>query len=290
MRQDAVYAIRALLRDRRFSTAVVIVLALGIGADLAVYALVSAILIRPLPYRDPDRLVRLWETNPAAGIRQSPVSDGTFSDWRRELKSFDDIEAFEPRTRDTIVQIGRDAEVVRQSGATDGFMRMLGVPPALRSGKGVRLSYFYWTRRFGRDPSVIGSKIVFEGFAQYPRTIGGVMPKTFDLPSGADLWGVITGLGDDRDYRGTYAIARLKPDVTIAQAQAELDMMSRRLAERYPAANGGWRGVIEPLKDSIVAPARAPLVLLYVSVSLLLLIAASNVAILFAVRRLGRRR
>ncbi|HEY3883771.1 MAG TPA: ABC transporter permease, partial [Vicinamibacterales bacterium] len=289
MQYDALYAIRALLRDRRFSIAVVAVLALGIGADLTVYALVSAILIRPLPFPHPDQLVRLWETNPSADIEQSPVSGGTFQDWRRELKSFDDVEAFDPRPRDAIVQIGREPEIARQTGATDGFMRMLGVRPVLGPAHQSRVSDGFWTRRFGRDPSVIGTKMIVEGFTQYPVTIDGVLPNSLDVLATADLWGHLRP-GDDRDYRGTYVVGRLKPGVTMAQAQAELDAMSQRLAERHPAENGGWRGIMQPLKDSIVAPARTPLILLYVSVSLLLLIAAGNVAILFAVRRLGRRR
>ena len=289
MTQDVIYAIRGLIRDRRFSAAVVAILALGIGADLAVYALVSAILVRPLPFTNPDQLVRLWETNQSAGIPQSPVSDGTFQDWRRELKSFAYIEAFEPRPRDAIVQIGGEPEIVRQTAATDGFLRMLGVSPVLGPASQGRVSERFWTRRFARSPSVIGTTMIVEGFTQYPVTIDGVLPKTLDVLAAADLWARMR-LGDQRAYRGTYVIGRLKAGVTLTQAQAELDAMSGQFAEHFPAQNSGWRGVMQPLKDSIVMPARTPLILLYVSVSLLLLIAASNVAILSAVRRLGRRR
>ncbi|HEX5474450.1 MAG TPA: ABC transporter permease [Vicinamibacterales bacterium] len=289
MRDDLARALRSLLCERRFSAAIVLILSLTTAANLAVFALLNGILAQPLPYRDPGALVRIFEVNPSKGIERSPVSDGTFLDWRRDLRSFDDIEAFMPRTRDTIVQIDRDPEVAREALATAGFLAVLGVPPQLGSGKGIRLSDRYWRRRFAGEASAIGRKIVFEGFAQHPVTIAAVMPPAVDLPEGADFWGTIVP-APGRARRNLDIVGRLTHGVSLAQAQAEMDAMSRRLAEAFPAENAGWHAVIVPLKDTIVAPARTPLVLLYTSVSLLLLIAAINVAVLFSTRRVRRAR
>jgi putative ABC transport system permease protein len=290
MLQDVRYALRSLVRDRRFAAAVVLMLALAGGADLAVFSLVHAILIAPLPYRDPGALVLVFETNPSKGIGRSTMSDGRFLDLRTDVHGFEALGGFAPQPRDTIVQFDRDPEVVRQAQTTADFMDVLGVPPQRGSAAEARLSFNYWQRRFGADPSAVGRRIIFEGFAQSPREIGGVMPAGFDLPSGTDLWGAGLQPSHERTFRWLSVIGRLKPGVSASQAQSELDSASRRLGAEYPDTDEGWRDVVVPLKDTIVAPARTPLVLLYLSVSLLLLIAALNVALLVTARRLRRGR
>jgi hypothetical protein len=147
---------RELSRSPRFTVAAVAVLAIGIGLDVAVFATVRAMLLAPLPYKDPERLVRIWEANPANGISRSRVSRGNYADWRRTAASFEAIEAFYPPSEE-IVSIDGEAEVIRLARFTRGFDAMLRVEPLVRRDAShvYFLSYSYWQRRFGGDPGAV---------------------------------------------------------------------------------------------------------------------------------------
>ena len=294
MLDDLRAAARQLRREPRFSISIVLLLSLGAGANLSVFAVVNTVLWRTLPYRDPDRLVRIWEANPSRAIVRSPVSRGNFADWRSDATSFEAIEAFSPQPRDELVQFDGDAEVVRVGAGTPGLTPMLGVPPLLASGDahGYRLSHGFWRRRFAESKDVLGAKVVLEGFSQHPLTITAVMPRSFDFPSGADMWSTWTD-GDSRTEsaraaRNLHVVARLKPGVTLAQAQEELAALEAQLARDYPRINEGWTVEIQPLQDVLTADVGPSLRMLYLAVSLLLLVATANVATLCLARRVRR--
>ena len=182
MLHDLSSAVTRLFRQPRFSTIATVTLALGIATNITVFAVVDAVLLRPLPYEHPQRLVRIWESNPSKAIFRSRVSRGNFADWRRQASSFEAIEAFSGPF-DTIVQFGDEAEIVRESTGTSGFMAMLGVQPVIASGeaRGLRMSYVFWRRRFGRDPSVLERRVIWEGARDRPLAVSAVMPREFDL-------------------------------------------------------------------------------------------------------------
>jgi putative ABC transport system permease protein len=276
--QDFRDAARHLRRNPRFVLSVVFLLSVGIGANVAVFTVLRALLLQPLPYADPDRLVRLWESNPERGIFRSAVSRGNFSDWRQRATSFAYIEAF-GAPGDRLVRFGSgDPEIIRQASGTDRFLEMLGVPPVIGGNTaGFRLSHPFWQRRFGGDPDVVGLKYVFEGFAAQPLNVGAVMPKGFDFPAGADAWSVMS-FGRERSARNVSVLARVKPGVSLAQARAEMDVLAAALAAEHPAENTGWRVEMASLHETIVGEVRPTLWLLYGAVCLLLVIAVSNAA------------
>jgi putative ABC transport system permease protein len=276
--QDLREAARDLRRNPKFALTVLSLLSVGIGTNVAVFTVVHALLLQPLPYADPDRLVRLWETNPQQGISRSAVSRGNFFDWRERAASFDYIEAF-GSPGDRLVRFGSsDPEIMRQASGTDTFLEMLGVAPVIGGNtKGLRLSHAFWQRRFGGDLDVVGAKYVFEGFAAQPSTVGAVMPKGFDFPAGADAWRVMS-FGRERSARDLSVLARVKPGVSLEQARAEMEVLAAALAAEHPAENAGWRVEMVPLHETIVGDVRATLWLLYGAVCLLLVIAVSNAA------------
>jgi putative ABC transport system permease protein len=290
MLQDVKTAVRQLRRESRFTTAVILMLSLAAGADLAGFTLVNAVLLQPLPYREPERLVMITESNPSRGIFGSVVSRGNYADWRRDAKSFEAIEAFDV-PRDTLVQFESEAELVRVGSATDGFMQMLGVPPlAGTDEQGYRMSYAFLQRRFGGAPdAVLHKHIIVEGFREFPVPITAVMPRGFDFPTGSDLWSPLS-FGSERAVRSIHVLARLRKGVSVPQAQAEMDALSDQLGRVFPAENAGWRAEVMPFQQALVTEVRPTLLVLYFSVSLLLLIATVNVGVLFLARRIQRQK
>ncbi len=288
--QDVRSALRRLIRSPRFTLAAVSLLGVGVGANVAVFTVLHTLLFQPLPYADPDRLVRIWESHSERGIVRSAVSRGNFADWRERVISFQAIEAFDT-PRNTLVRFGSDdPEIIRFATGTKGFRTLLGVKPIVGAGaEGTRISYGFWRRRFGGDPRVVGTNFIFEGLVSSPAIVGGVMPRGFDFPLGADAWGIML-FGTDRAARNVNVIARLKPDVSLAQARAEMDVIAAALAAEHPAENGGWRVEIAPLRDAIVRDVRSTTWLVYGAVCLLLLIAVGNVAGLVLARLTVRER
>lgn len=273
-----------MIREPRFSLAAILILALGLGANVAVFAVVHRVLFEPLPYRDPAGLVRIWESNPSRDIRHSRVSRGNFADWRTDARRFQAIEAFyEPS--DALVQFDEEPEIVHSAAVTHGFMGMMGVRPLLgrADSDGFVLSYRFWQRRFGGDPSIIGRRVISEGHRGHPVTLIGVMPPGFDFPTGADMWATMS-FGTERAARNVNVLARLRRGVSFEQASAEMSTLSGRLAAAYPAANAGWHADIEPFKATLVSDLRPRLWLLYLAVSLVLIIAIVNVGVLFVAR------
>ena len=241
-------AVRSLGRSPGFAIAVIGTLALGIGANTAVYSVVEAALLRPLPYPEPDRLVFLAGEHRPGGMGEE-VSTANFLDWRRESRSFDGLGAFAP----AMLNLSHDAvpERLRAAQVTPGALAAIGAAPLRgrlflpdeeRADSRVAiLSYGLWKSRFGGDPDVTSRTVRLTGI-EYP--IVGVMPEGFRFPDErVQVWVPFRMTPDrtaDRGSRWLYAVGRLKKDVSLDAAQREMDGLTRALARRFPRENGGW--------------------------------------------------
>ena len=298
---DVKYALRSLSRRPGFTVVAVLSLAIGIGANAAIFGAVRAVLLRPLPFADPDALVAVSTTTverPDAPGGASAAPD--FTDWRREVRAFTEMAALVAGA--SALTGDGAAEQVPSASVTGGFFDVLGVPPAygrtigpaddpMGSPDVVVLGHALWQRRFGGRRDVIGSTITLDS---RPFRVVGVMPAGFAYPLGADLW-VPQRFSDEelRTQRGAQyldVIARLAPGATLPQAQDELRAYARRLAEQYPRTNERRLVALHPMRDALVGDVRPALFLMLGAVGLVLLIVCVNVANLVLTRALGRRR
>jgi putative ABC transport system permease protein len=293
------YGARMLLKKPGFTLIAVITLALGIGANAAIFSVVNAVLLRPLPFKDPDRLMLIRETK----IPQFPefsVSPGNFLDWRNQNTVFERLVAFNGVSFN-MVGTG-DPEQIRGMKVTDGFFAMLGAQPQLgrdflpeedQPGRNnvVILSNGLWQRRFGGDPKILNQALTLSGQSY---TVIGVMPATFRFGGpDLDLWTPMAFTAREAQIHGGHwlsAIGRLKPGATENQARAEMVAIAGRLAAQYPDANTGWSVKLMPLLDYIVRDIKPALVVLLCAVAFVLLIACANVANLLLARAAGRQK
>ena len=297
--QDLRYAARALLKSPGFTAVAVLTLALGIGANSAVFTVVNSVLLRPLPYAQPDRLVILWESNPPDGRGTNVVSPANYLAWKARATSFADLAAF---TWSQITFTGDDPEQVSGRAVTPTFFDLIGVAPvrgraftaeeAQPGGPRVILiSDGLWRRRFGSDPTVVGHAVSIAGGSA---VVLGVMPPNLrPMPWGdEEYWEPFRLNPGDRGNDGRYAmvIGRLRPGVTRSQAQAEMAGIARGLEQDYPAFDTGWGINLVSLTDQLVGSSRHMLGVLLGAVSLVLLIACANVASLLLGRAVGRQR
>lgn len=297
---DLKFAIRSLARRPGFALVAVLTLAVGIGANTAVYSIAEAVLLRPLPFRDPERLVMVWERNVARDRTRNVVNPGNYLAWRDRNDVFEDIAAFAPFS----MNLTGDHEPLRlEMGVVTGnFFTTLGVSPVLGRGftaedakQGaadvIVLSDGLWRRRFGADPSVLGLDVML---SDGPVRVVGVMAPQFQVPPGAEAWAPLTegGPGLQRESRGRFllSIARLKPGVTVAQAQGALEGLAAQLTTERPEFNTGWSVFVAPLHADLVRDAEPAVLVLFGAVALLLLIACGNVGNLLLVRALARTR
>ncbi len=277
--QDVRYAIRQLARSPGFTAVAVLTLALGLGANTAIFSVVHGILLRPLPYPDSERLAMVWVNNPGEGIDKDIASFPLFADWRQQAKSFEQIVAY---TDGGFTLTGRgEPEQLRGAWVAAGFFPMLGVPAALGRGfrdeenlpgreKVVVLGHGLWQRRFGGDPAVVGQTVSLSGAAY---TVVGVMPRGFHFPEQAELWAPLAPVGQFQQLiasRGSLwlsVIARLKPGVTLPAAQAEMDTVAAAINKAYP--DGSQYGVkLESLQQTVSGDVRPALLLLLGAVGL----------------------
>ncbi len=291
--KDLRHSIRALRAEPGFALVAVLTLALGIGATTAIFSIVNGVLLRPLPLHDPAKLIMVWETRPGeqAGEVASP---GTFVEWTRQTKPvFSDLAATFDWEMSLLEE--NDPEVVRAGYATGTLFATLGAKPLLGRGltpadvgakeRSAVLGYDLWQRRFGGDPRAIGKGITL-GRRTY--TVVGVMPREFLVPrSRAAVWLPFDHL-DAPPGRYLVPIARLAPGVTAEQAQAAMDVISRRLAAANPAENANWGAHLVPLHEEVVGKVRRALLITLASVALLLLMACVNIANLLLSRAAGR--
>ena len=299
MIQDLRYGVRMLLKNPGFTFIAVLTLALGIGANTAIFSIVNAVLLRPFPYQAPERLVIIQERVSAQG-GFSP-SYPNFVDWRAQNTVFDSIVAV--RTNESFNFTGAgEPERLQGRLVSAEFFSTLGIQPLLgrdflaeEDRPGVTpaaiLSYGFWRRRFGADPSIIGKQLTLN---KQSFTVIGITPANFQFGVEADV-SVPIGLQAER-FRvrgrdpGTDVVARLKPNVSEQQAETELNLIAARLEQQYPESNKGRRVRLTPLHESFVGDVRQPLLILLGAVGLVLLIACANVANLLLVRASARQK
>ena len=295
--QDLRYGARMLLKRPGFTLIAVITLALGIGANTAIFSVVNGVLLRPLPFKEPDRLVMIRETW-LPKFPEFSVSPGNFLDWKRQNTVFERLVAFRGASFNLIG--AGDPEQVRAMRVTDGFFAMLGGQPQIgrdflpeedQPGRAnvVLLSHGFWQRRFGGDPKILNRAITLSSQSY---TVIGVMPATFQFGE-TDLWTPMAFTAQEAQNHGGHyvsAIGQLKPGVPVDQARAEMVVIAGRLAAQYPGANTGWSVMLMPLLEYVVRSIRPALLVLLGAVAFVLLIACANVANLLLARAAGRQK
>src|SRR5216683_1342731 len=294
--KDIRFAIRSLLKQPGFTAVVVITLALGIGVNTAIFSLVHAVLLRPLPFADSDRLVVVKAQNGKTGETLPSMSPADFFDWKSQSKSFSNAAAYSGWSI-TLLE-GEESELIPATRVTDEFFSTLAVPPLLgrtftpdefNTGSSVViLSHRLWLRRFGGDPNIINKTLAL---AQGRVTVVGVMPEQFKLPASAEAWTPVAQDSGEMHLRAARyfeTVARLKPNVTPAQAEAEMRTIAARLASQYPESDSNWSVRLATLRETLVGDSRLPLLILLGAVGLVLLIACGNVANLMLARTATR--
>jgi predicted permease len=302
--RDLRYALRTLARNPSFSVAAILVMALGIGANSSIFTVVQAVLLAPLPYRSPDRLVRLYERNVVGEGAFNVVSWPNFNDWRNESKSFSDMAVYGDTTASFSPSDGGLPENLSGVICTYDLFSTLGVAPAMGRAfvsdddrpdaeQVVIISDSLWRQRFGASRGVIGTRTRIDGESY---NIVGVMPQGFDYPaSSVKIWmPVWRKLSPNaRQQRGNHrfnVVARLNPGVSIEQARSELDGIARRIKQQFPGVPTGAGASVALLRDRTVANVRPMLLILMGAVACVLLIACVNVTNLLLARAAGRKR
>jgi putative ABC transport system permease protein len=291
---DLRFALRMLRRQPGFTAVAAATLALGIGGSTAVFSLVDGVLLRPLPLREPDRLMLLWEHSPRDNDH-NVANPANVLEWRRRATSFEQIAAFAPWT----TSLSGRGEPVRLvlGAATANLFETLGVAPLLGRGfvegddvegaaRVAVLSEGLWRGRFAGDPGVIGQSVVLDG---RPTTIVGVMPASFSIPPGAELWRPLP-LSPTAGGRYLVPVGRLKPGVSAAQAHEEMRAIAAALAKEFPDRDANWSVNAQPLHADLVRQARPAVLVLLGAVLLVLLVGCANLANLLLARALARER
>jgi putative ABC transport system permease protein len=308
MFQDLRYGARMLVKSPGFTFVAALTLALGIGANTAVFSVIEAVILRPLPYQDSERLCMLWKSVPARNIEWDWTSYPTIRDWREQSRSFEDMAVIlRPEASEVTLQSGEGPEKIQGSKVSGNFFQMLGVRPLLgrafsddearRGDDMVVLSYGLWQRRFGEDGAALGRKLQLDNRSA---TVIGVMPASFQFPDkDAQLWLLLSAdhrwptfqLPKFRIADAFSVLARLKPGVSIEEARAEMNAIAGRLAQQYPATDANLGIRVVPLFDQIAgAQLRRALWILGGAVLCVLLIACSNIASLLVARGAARRK
>src|SRR5688572_10019567 len=299
--RDIRYGFRSLLKRPGFTVIALIALALGIGANTAIFSLVNAVVLQPLPYAEPDRLVWVWGNFP--GGNRASVSPPDFYDFRGQNKTFEQFAAsFSLPAPVNITGSGGEPERLNASVITGNYLQALGATPALGRGFSLDneksgndqvtiLSNALWERRFAGDPGIINQRINLDGKSF---EVIGVMPKDALFPQQADLWVPMNADADPgmkvRAAHFLRPLGRLKPGVTLAQAQADTDTIAAQLAKQYPESNTGWSLRLESLRERLIGSSRTTVFVLFGAVGFVLLIACANVANLLLVRAAGRQK
>ena len=314
LQQDLRYALRRLTHKPGFTLVVVLILALGIAANTAIFSVVNSVLLAPLPYDDPNKLVVVKETNPAKTVERNSVSPGNFLDLKQE-RLFDSVTAFYETA--TTLQGPQDAEQLKTAQVSVEFFKTLGVQFALGqpfpeqiSGAAFEVGRFLsgerlvvisdglWKRRFASDPSIVGKKITINSNEW---EVTGVMPAGFSVPtSETDLWlpwdiartysAQRFPKGPPRDWRFLHTLGRIKQGTTTEETEARLSSFFGGLAERFPETNRGWTATLVPLHEEVVSSSRLILLVLLGAVGMVLLLACANVAGLVLAQATARKR
>jgi len=288
-----------LLKYKGFTVVAVSTLALGIGANTAIFSLVSGVLLRPLPYPSADRIIYFQGQNPAAGITDSNISIADYLDWAKQSDLFSSTALFESGNANLSAD-GTEPERVPRAFVTSGFFSVLGVQPILgrlllgeddlaNAEPVAVLSAGLWKRRFGADPNIIGRKLTISG---KPVTVVGVMGAGYEYPEETQVWSSwpIASEEKRRDNRSSSAFARLRPGIGLKQAQTQISATNARLGQAYPDTNKGWDVRLVALHDLLVREVKPSLLVLFGAVAFVLLIACANVANLLLARAASRQK
>src|SRR6266566_5496827 len=298
---DFRFGLRILLRNPGFTLAAIVVLALGIGANTAIFSIVNGVLLRPLPYQDAACIMQVWHVPPAKsfpGMSLFSVSPANYLDWQAQNHSFEQIAAY---GFDSFNVGGERPEAIRGSSVAPGFFSILRVQPVLgrtfspdedRPGQGnvVMLGNKFWRDHFASDPTIVGRNVLLNSQTY---TVIGVMPPRFKFPDWADLWVPMAWSDERRAVRGNHnymVIGRLKPEVSVEQAKEDLSAISARLEQQYPEDDKGWGATLLPLREQLVGDVRPALLVLLGAVAFVLLIACANVANLVLGKILERKK
>src|SRR5689334_18698501 len=298
--KDIRYGLRSLLKRPGFTAIALIALALGIGANTAIFSLVNAVVLRPLPFREPDQLVWVWGNIRNGGNRAS-VSPLDFLDYREKNKAFENFAASLSMPLPINITGNGDPERLNGSAVTGNYFQTFGVTPVLgrvftleneKTGQDsvAVLSYELWQRRFGSDSGIVNKTIVLDGKAIQ---VLGVMGRDVSLPQAAELWVPLNFEDPYMKLRKAHflrPIGRLKPGVSLTQAQADLDLVSAQLEKQYPDSNTGWNTRLVSLREQLLGSSRTYVFILFGAVGLVLLIACANVANLLLVRAAARQK
>jgi predicted permease len=295
--QDFRYALRQLRTNALFTAVAVITLSLAIGANTAIFSVVHAVLLAPLPYPHVDRLMMIWGRNPSRGDRAFPISAGDFTDWKQNNDVFEDVAAsFDNEV--TLTGSG-EPKLVLGYNFTPNYFGILRVTPAMgrtfsdeeaRSGANVVvLSDKFWRTTLHADPQVLGKAVTLDA---KPYTVVGVMPAAFDYPPRTELWMplyISPAISGDYEHRYIRVMGRLKPGVSVEQAQVRMDALEREIASQYPQTDAGNSTWVEPVRHQLSGDIRTPLFALLGAVGVVLLIACVNIAGLMLARAASRR-
>jgi putative ABC transport system permease protein len=298
--QDVRFALRGLRARPGFSLTILLTLALGVGANAAIFSIIDSVLLRPLPFAEPARLVHLWETYTSNVGGRSEASYPDYEDWRARTRSFSGLAGYQPGN---VLIGGAEPATVRGVSTSANFFDVLGVKPmlgraflpgedAVGAPRIVLLTYGCWRSRFAGDSSIVGREIAIDGA---PATVIGVLPREFQFArvSTAEVWTPTARTRQTREGRGNHwfnVIGRLRPGVSIDGARQDLSRVMRDLAREYPQTNIDRQSQVVPLRDEFVGTIRPLLVLLYSAVVIVLLVACVNVANLLLIRGADRER
>ena len=297
--KDIRYGVRTLLKTPGFTAVAVIALALGIGANTAIFSVVNAVLLRPLPFQQSEQLVMVWEKRAQLGRERNPVSPPDFNDWRAQNQVFEDMAAFSGQGFN--LGAGTEPERIQGAGVSPSLFSILRAQPRMgrvfeadedKPGNNtvVIIGSGLWQRSFAADPEIVGKTIKLDEKAY---TVVGVMAADFVFPNRrSEVWVPLTLSPQDADNRGGHnlqVVARLKPDITVKQAQTEMDSITAQLEQQYQV-NTGHRANVFSLYHEVVANARPALLVLLGAVAFVLLIACANVANLLFARSSARQK
>jgi putative ABC transport system permease protein len=297
--QDIRFGVRMLLKQKGFTAVALLTLALGIGANTAIFSLVNGVLLRPLAFPDANRIVYFEGQNPSQGITDSNVSFLDFIDWSQQTDLFASTAAFYSASSNLGAD-GAEPERVPRAGVTNSFFNVIGVQPFLgrvfrpeedqpNTQTVVIISHGLWKRRFGSDPAIIGKQVQINA---RPSTVVGVMPPGFDFPYESQVW-VTSGVElseEPRENRSWSVVARMQPGVDLKQAQSRVSAINAQLAKQFPETNKGWDAKLSILHELLVRQVKPSLLALLGAVGAVLLIACANVANLLLARGAARQK
>ena len=297
--KDIRYGARSLLKRPALTCIAIVTLAIGIGANSAIFSTINALLLKPLPFPDPEHIVALWEKVPSRGVERNELAVANYLDWTAQTKTLEHLGMY--RWWSTNLTGSDSPERVQGFQVTPNFLDIVGVKPMLGRGFSSEesqpgkdavaiLTYNLWQRRFGADPNIVNKTISTNGIA---RTVIGVMPPDFNYPKGAEIYAPLAITPELARSRGSHAylgIGRLKPGVSIQGAQAEFDTIASQLEKQYPETNTGRGVVIYPILEDTVRMYSTALWVMMAAVGFVLLIGCANVANLMLARASARQR